>query len=162
MGNLLRISYGTSRDQKGGDGASASVPAQQHHNLPRDFGDRLDLKNQNLTDLPKVFIIEELTWLSLNHNAIESLPPEIANLTRLTIFRLFGNKLKSLPPEIGALAHLTTLDLGKNLLSSLPQPNHNTNNFLIQEPVSTTTPSIEQRDRIAMHSSCFTYLLRAA
>ena len=120
MGNLLRISYGTSRDQKGGDGASASVPAQQHHNLPRDFGDRLDLKNQNLTDLPKDFIIEELTWLSLNHNAIESLPPEIANLTRLTIFRLFGNKLKSLPPEIGALAHLTTLDLGKNLLSSLP------------------------------------------
>lgn len=122
MGNFLRISYGTSRDNKGSgsaDGAGGAQPVQVHQ-LPRDFVDRLDLKNQNLTDLPKDFIVEELTWLSLNHNAIESLPPEIASLTRLTIFRLFGNKLRTLPPEIGALSHLTTLDVGKNLLTCLP------------------------------------------
>lgn len=121
MGNFLRISYGTSRDQKSeGAGSSSSPAGVQVHQLPPDFVDRLDLKNQNLTDLPKDFIVEELTWLSLNHNAIESLPPEIARLTRLTIFRLFGNKLRTLPPEIGALSHLTTLDVGKNLLTSLP------------------------------------------
>ena len=55
-------------------------------------------------------------------NIIDSIPPEIGNLTNLTYLNLEDNELTcSIPPEIGNLTNLTYLDLGRNeLAGSIP------------------------------------------
>lgn len=47
--------------------------------------------------------------LSLAGNAIEAIPPQIANLTSLERLQVAGNRLQGLPHEIGALQRLEGL-----------------------------------------------------
>ncbi len=60
------------------------------------------------------------TELSIELEGLESLPPEIGQLTALTSFILYANSLTALPPEIGQLTALTSLDVRANSLTALP------------------------------------------
>ena len=59
-------------------------------------------------------------WLSLDHNKLEMLPPEIGQLTRLGWLSIENNFLQSLPYEIGNLKSLQGLSvLGNRLVEPL-------------------------------------------
>ena len=60
------------------------------------------------------------TSLSLSYLGLETLPPEIGQLTALNILDLASNELTSLPPQIGELTALMSLSLRQNQLTSLP------------------------------------------
>ncbi|WP_107666955.1 leucine-rich repeat domain-containing protein, partial [Cyanothece sp. BG0011] len=59
-------------------------------------------------------------FLKLWDKNLNSLPPEIGQLTNLTSLNLSFNQLTDLPPEIGQLTNLTSLDLSFNQLTDLP------------------------------------------
>ena len=59
-------------------------------------------------------------FLRLSGEGLESLPPEIGNLTGLEDLYLDDNQLTELPREIGNLTHLKALILRSNQLTSLP------------------------------------------
>ena len=62
--------------------------------------------------------IEETTQLYLVGNQLDSIPPEIGQLTNLTTLGLHSCYLTGgIPPEIGNLVNLTWLDLGENQLT---------------------------------------------
>jgi len=61
-----------------------------------------------------------LEKLFLNENNLESLPPEIGNLSKLVELNLDENKLISLPPDIGRLQSLEILNFNQNSLNDLP------------------------------------------
>jgi len=61
------------------------------------------------------------TGLNLSLKFIESLPPQIGQLTNLTELDLSGNPLTSVPKELGQLTNLEVLDLGGNQLTSVPK-----------------------------------------
>ncbi|MCP5141839.1 MAG: leucine-rich repeat domain-containing protein [Gammaproteobacteria bacterium] len=61
-----------------------------------------------------------LRELSLSSVGLDTLPPEIAQLSALTSLDLSSNQLDALPPEFARLSALTSLDLSRNQLASLP------------------------------------------
>jgi Leucine-rich repeat (LRR) protein len=61
-----------------------------------------------------------LTFLSLDHWQLPSLPASIGALVHLTSLWLRYCELRTLPPEIGALTRLATLQLQGNPLEELP------------------------------------------
>jgi Leucine-rich repeat (LRR) protein len=58
--------------------------------------------------------------LNLSRSRLDSLPPEIGQLTGLEELDLNGAVLTSLPPEIGQLTSLWSLQLSGNPLRNLP------------------------------------------
>ncbi|KAF8634306.1 hypothetical protein AX17_004258 [Amanita inopinata Kibby_2008] len=83
----------------------------------------LDMGGVNIKNLPPtsgLFSLTFLTNLYLNHNALASLPPQIAKLRHLELLDLSGNNLTSLPPEIGMLTQLKELYIFDNHLTVLP------------------------------------------
>ncbi len=52
---------------------------------------------------------------------IDSIPPQIGNLTKLTLLDFAGMQVRSLPPEIGQLQLLENLIASGNELTALPQ-----------------------------------------
>lgn len=77
----------------------------------------------NIKNLPSnsgLFSFTFLVTLYLNHNALTSVPPEIAKLRHLELLDLSGNNLTSLPPELGMLTQLKELYVFDNHLSTLP------------------------------------------
>jgi len=77
----------------------------------------------NIKSLPPtsgLFSFTFLINLYLNHNALSSIPPEIAKLRHLELLDLSGNHLTSVPPEIGMLTSLKELYLFDNHLTTLP------------------------------------------
>eukprot|EP00961_Rhodomonas_salina_P218689 2955573-Rhodomonas_salina.2 len=62
-----------------------------------------------------------LTFLSLQDNVVQSIPPAITSLEKLTHLNLSGNVLKEIPPEIGAMTALRYLSLEDNQLMALPR-----------------------------------------
>lgn len=83
---------------------------------------KLDLSNQNLTQVPKsVFSQTNLTELDLSNNQLSgAIPGEIRFLSRLEVLDLSDNAMTGLPAEIGQLSALKTLDLSNNQLTGLP------------------------------------------
>ncbi|MCC5813756.1 MAG: leucine-rich repeat domain-containing protein [Leptospira sp.] len=63
----------------------------------------------------------DLENLTLNFNAIKSLPPEIGKLTNLKKISLYGNALEDLPVEFQNLTSLETIVLGRNPMKSIPK-----------------------------------------
>lgn len=81
----------------------------------------LDLANIRLEALSVE--VAELDWLvklDVRFNALETLPPEIANLQELETLDASNNRLSILPIEIGQLQRLKEVDLRLNNLSILP------------------------------------------
>ena len=60
---------------------------------------------------------------------MNSIPPELSNLTNLTQLYLSGNNLNSIPPELSNLTKLTGLELHQNKISYLPPEFKNLKNL---------------------------------
>ncbi|KAL7281524.1 hypothetical protein ACG7TL_004840 [Trametes sanguinea] len=83
----------------------------------------LDMGGVGIKNIPKtsgLFAFTFLTNLYLNHNALQSIPPEISKLSHLELLDLSGNALTSIPPELGMLTSLKELYLFDNQLNTLP------------------------------------------
>eukprot|EP00929_Paragymnodinium_shiwhaense_P047137 TRINITY_DN23912_c0_g1_i3.p1 TRINITY_DN23912_c0_g1~~TRINITY_DN23912_c0_g1_i3.p1 ORF type:complete len:737 (-),score=87.98 TRINITY_DN23912_c0_g1_i3:881-3091(-) len=61
-----------------------------------------------------------VTKLDVSHNALESIPPEIAQLADCTSVIAVSNRLRSVPGELLAALPLKQLNLRQNALQSLP------------------------------------------
>ncbi|KAM6949592.1 leucine-rich repeat and calponin homology domain-containing protein 4 [Aplochiton taeniatus] len=84
-----------------------------------------DLSKNRLCELPEElcqFISVET--LSLYHNCMRSLSPDLRNLQALTYLNLSRNLLSSLPPSVCQLPLLRVLIVSNNKLSSLPASLH--------------------------------------
>ncbi|MDJ0578847.1 COR domain-containing protein [Crocosphaera sp.] len=87
----------------------------------RDKIESLDLWNENLNSLPpEIGQLTNLTSLSLSNNQLTNLPSEICKLTNLTSLSLWNNQLTNLPSEICKLTNLTSLSLWNNQLTNIP------------------------------------------
>jgi len=62
----------------------------------------------------------QLSVLALDHNLLDSIPPEIGLLISLRCFSAAYNKLTSVPDEIGNLTLLEKLDLSYNCIQDVP------------------------------------------
>ncbi|KZT10879.1 uncharacterized protein LAESUDRAFT_734616 [Laetiporus sulphureus 93-53] len=83
----------------------------------------LDMGGVNIKSIPRtsgLFSFSFLINLYLNHNALTSVPPEIARLRHLELLDLSGNILSELPGELGMLTSLKELYLFDNQLRTLP------------------------------------------
>ena len=90
---------------------------------PQNTWNSLDMGGVNIKTLPPtsgLFTFTFLINLYLNHNALTSIPPEIAKLRHLELLDLSGNNLSSVPPELGMLTQLKEFYLFDNHLVTLP------------------------------------------
>jgi CCR4-NOT transcription complex subunit 6 len=90
---------------------------------PQNTWNSLDMGGVNIKTLPPtsgLFSFTFLINLYLNHNALSSIPPEIAKLRHLELLDLSGNNLSSVPPELGMLTQLKEFYLFDNHLVTLP------------------------------------------
>ena len=90
---------------------------------PANTWQSLDMGGVGIKNIPHtsgLFAFTFLTTLYLNHNALQTIPPEISKLRHLELLDLSGNALSSLPPELGMLTSLKELYLFDNQLTTLP------------------------------------------
>ena len=90
---------------------------------PENTWTSLDMGGVNIKNLPSTSGLFRFTFLInlyLNHNALQSVPPEISKLRHLELLDLSGNGLSSLPPELGMLTQLKELYLFDNHLTTIP------------------------------------------
>ncbi|KIJ60025.1 hypothetical protein HYDPIDRAFT_177587 [Hydnomerulius pinastri MD-312] len=90
---------------------------------PQNTWSSLDMGGVGIKTLPTtsgLFSFTFLINLYLNHNALSSIPPEIAKLRHLELLDLSGNNLGTVPPEMGMLTQLKELYLFDNHLITLP------------------------------------------
>ncbi|KIY62013.1 hypothetical protein CYLTODRAFT_384144 [Cylindrobasidium torrendii FP15055 ss-10] len=83
----------------------------------------LDMGGVNIKTLPAtsgLFSFTFLVNLFLNHNALEVIPPQIAQLRHLELLDISGNHLTHLPPELGMVTSLKELYLFDNNISTIP------------------------------------------
>jgi len=82
----------------------------------------LYLTNNKIESIPKeignLYMLEEL---SLGNNDIESIPKEIGQLQNLQMLNLYHNKIESIPKEIGQLQKLQRLYLQNNYIKNIPK-----------------------------------------
>ncbi|KAL9096750.1 MAG: hypothetical protein Q9165_001238 [Trypethelium subeluteriae] len=104
-------------------GGSTATNSPSEH-LALKTGGVLDLSNRSLSSLNDIFHsfppAEDIRHLSLNHNALTSIPSELSLLPNLRILDLSHNRLSSsLLSTPLLLPHLHTLNLAANHLPSL-------------------------------------------
>ena len=75
---------------------------------------------KNLPPTSGLFTFTFLVNLYLNHNALSTVPGEIAKLKHLELLDLSGNSLTSVPGELGMLTRLKELYLFDNHIITLP------------------------------------------
>lgn len=82
----------------------------------------LRLIGQEMEELPTAVctVLVGLRVLSLSHNQIRHLPPEIANLQELRDLNVTNNLLTALPENLGHLQQLKRLDISGNQIQRLP------------------------------------------
>jgi CCR4-NOT transcription complex subunit 6 len=129
------------------------VPRPLSIRPPENTWTSLDMGGVNIKNLPSssgLFSFTFLVTLYLNHNALTSLPPEIAKLRHLELLDLSGNNLTSLPPELGMLTQLKELYVFDNHLSTLPPEVgslHHLLTFGVEgNPLDATLKSLVQKD----------------
>ncbi|XP_074267810.1 plant intracellular Ras-group-related LRR protein 8 [Silene latifolia] len=82
----------------------------------------LSLNHNLLTYLPpSIGALTSLHHLHVAGNLLQSLPLQISNLTRLQILNVSSNRLSTIPPCIGDCGSLTEVDVSSNLLVMLPE-----------------------------------------
>ncbi|KAJ9556817.1 hypothetical protein OSB04_011431 [Centaurea solstitialis] len=64
--------------------------------------------------------LKSLTFLSLSHNLLTTLPSDLGALTTLKELHVANNQLTCLPDEIGLLVHLEVLEANDNRISTIP------------------------------------------
>lgn len=64
----------------------------------------------------------KLTYLDMEKNFLDELPPKIGALSNLTRLRLNSNQLRSLPKSFGKLINLKQLNLSSNYFNAYPEP----------------------------------------
>ncbi|KAG6817489.1 hypothetical protein H0H87_008114 [Tephrocybe sp. NHM501043] len=90
---------------------------------PENSWSSLDMGGVNLKNIPQtsgLFTFTFLINLYLNHNALTSVPPQIAKLRHLELLDLSGNHLTTLAPELGMLTQLKELYLFDNQITNIP------------------------------------------
>ncbi|KDQ55803.1 hypothetical protein JAAARDRAFT_195620 [Jaapia argillacea MUCL 33604] len=90
---------------------------------PENTWNSLDMGGVLIKNIPAdsgLFSFTFLTNLYLNHNALTSIPPQIAKLRHLELLDVSGNNLISVPPELGMLTQLKELYLFDNHISTIP------------------------------------------
>ena len=81
----------------------------------------LSLSHNRLTSVPpELSHLANLEYLGLSYNQLTSVPPELGRFANLGDLRLSYNYLTGVPPELGRLANLQTLRLHNNQLTSVP------------------------------------------
>ncbi len=80
----------------------------------------LVLPRCGLSVVPRSALLPDLTELTLDCNALVSLPADIGGLRALTRLTVCWNALEALPPELGQLRALRVLDVSFNKLTTLP------------------------------------------
>ena len=111
------------------------LQGQQHADLPSGIGDFNNLEflylfgNRLQTFPPEIGKLKKLKGLYAPQNQLTFLPPQIGELENLEHLELYANKLTSLPPEIGNLRNLARLNLNQNDLRSLPDTIGNLTNL---------------------------------
>ncbi|KAL8582390.1 Leucine-rich repeat-containing protein 69 [Nucella lapillus] len=92
---------------------------QHLHNL-----EKVHLFCNKITEIPPQcltgFGFKNLTFLNLNNNRLQFLPPEICNLYSIHFLSVDNNNLRELPVELCALTTLSEFHAAGNLLTSLP------------------------------------------
>ena len=90
-------------------------------NMRKKGSTRLDLSNCQLTYLPYITKLNNVTELNLSFNNLEAITNDILKLKQLSVLILNFNKLKELPSSILELRNLQRLELYGNQLIELPQ-----------------------------------------
>ena len=75
------------------------------------------LDNQVLFAVPN----ERITRITLSHNKLTAVPPNISDLPNLEYLNLWNNQIEELPASISSLPNLKILNVGMNRLSKLPR-----------------------------------------
>ncbi|KAI8068524.1 hypothetical protein BC940DRAFT_36468 [Gongronella butleri] len=78
--------------------------------------------NQLRSLSPALFLLDNLTVLSLRHNLLTSIPPDIIRLKQLVELSVGNNSLLFLPGELLQLEHLQLLSVSTNPLLPAPRP----------------------------------------
>ncbi|UXE61268.1 MAG: ADP-ribosylation factor-like protein [Woronichinia naegeliana WA131] len=90
----------------------------------------LDLSYNQLRELPDISHLQNLSRLDLSYNQLSKLPDSISLLKNLSGIGLRNNQLSKLPDSISLLKNLSRLDLANNKLSELPDSIGNLQNLL--------------------------------
>ena len=101
----------------------AEAPRPTATKPPENSWSSLDMGGVQIKHLPPtsgLFSFTFLINLYLNHNALTTIPPEIARLRHLELLDLSGNNLQTLPPELGMLTKLKELYLFDNHIATIP------------------------------------------
>lgn len=101
----------------------AEAPRPTAAKPPENSWSSLDMGGVQIRHLPPtsgLFSFTFLINLYLNHNALTSIPPEIARLRHIELLDLSGNNLQTLPPEMGMLTKLKELYLFDNHIATIP------------------------------------------
>jgi Leucine-rich repeat (LRR) protein len=81
----------------------------------------LNVQHNALAELPPpVGALESLVHLSVDYNALQSLPDALCDLAHVEVLVCSFNKLAALPARLGAMRALTRLDAASNALIALP------------------------------------------
>ena len=82
----------------------------------------IDLRSNRLTQFQFLLSFEDVIWLDLNGNELESFPLEILSLSNLSLLSMSNQKIgPTLPRQIGNLIHLEYLAFYDNNITRLPQ-----------------------------------------
>lgn len=74
----------------------------------------LELSHNQLSVLPidVACMASSLEELHLHHNKLDTVPAELAKLTRLRVLRLEGNRITELPAQLGSMSQLEEIEVG--------------------------------------------------
>ncbi|KAJ1362122.1 hypothetical protein KIN20_021548, partial [Parelaphostrongylus tenuis] len=97
------------------------MPKDKRRDEPSTEVDHVDRNLTSLNAIPRLFEMTYLTRLTLSHNKLTSIPPNIANLENLQILTLWNNQIEELPSSISSLSKLRILNVGMNRLNVLPR-----------------------------------------
>ena len=80
----------------------------------------LDFRECNLTEIPEFLCMPHIKTFILHKNKLNSVTPQIGNMTSLEELNLDQNNLTTLPPEITKLKKLQILHLDYNRIEIIP------------------------------------------
>uniref|UniRef100_A0A914DKQ5 Ras suppressor protein 1 n=2 Tax=Acrobeloides nanus TaxID=290746 RepID=A0A914DKQ5_9BILA len=83
--------------------------------------EHVDRGLSNWNSLNINFQNERITRITLSHNKLTTVPPNISDLVGLEYLNLWNNHIEELPPSISSLPNLKILNVGMNRLNKLPR-----------------------------------------